>query len=117
MKRLIRLEELGMFALSVALFSTLEYAWWWYPALILLPDLSMAGYLFNAKAGARLYNLFHHKGTAVLIWLSGLYAGSPVVQLAGLVLFGHASMDRVFGYGLKFKDSFKHTHLGRIGVN
>lgn len=104
-----------MLALSIALFATLEFAWWWYPALLLLPDLSMAGYLINAKAGARLYNLFHHKGFAVLFYLTGLYAASPGLQLAGLVLFGHASMDRIFGYGLKFDDAFRHTHLGWIG--
>jgi hypothetical protein len=115
MKHLTRLEELGMLALSVALFSALEYRWWWYPALILLPDISMAGYMFGTKAGARIYNLFHHKGTAILIYLLGLYAGSPPLQLAGIILFGHASMDRIFGYGLKYEDSFKHTHLGWIG--
>jgi hypothetical protein len=24
-------------------------------------------------------------------------------------------MDRIFGYGLKYSDSFYHTHLGMIG--
>lgn len=24
-------------------------------------------------------------------------------------------MDRIFGYGLKYSDDFKHTHLGMIG--
>jgi|GEM_PF-4046304 len=24
-------------------------------------------------------------------------------------------MDRIFGYGLKFGDNFRHTHLGGIG--
>ncbi|MEW6083560.1 MAG: DUF4260 family protein [Chloroflexota bacterium] len=30
-------------------------------------------------------------------------------------LLGHSSLDRVFGYGLKHKDAFQNTHLGRIG--
>ena len=42
-----------------------------------------------------------------------LHATPPL--LLGIILFGHASMDRVFGYGLKFGDNFHHTHLGWIG--
>jgi hypothetical protein len=30
----------------------------------------------------------------------------------GTLLFTHASFDRILGYGLKYFDSFKHTHLG-----
>jgi hypothetical protein len=30
-------------------------------------------------------------------------------------LLGHSSFDRVLGYGLKYDDDFKHTHLGWIG--
>ncbi len=35
--------------------------------------------------------------------------------VTGLILYGHASLDRIFGYGLKFGNSFQHTHLGWIG--
>jgi len=31
------------------------------------------------------------------------------------VLYGHSSFDRLCGYGLKYVDDFKHTHLGWIG--
>ena len=27
----------------------------------------------------------------------------------------HIAVDRLLGYGLKFTDSFAHTHLGEIG--
>ncbi|WP_022923235.1 DUF4260 family protein [Serinicoccus marinus] len=27
----------------------------------------------------------------------------------------HSAVDRLLGYGLKFTDSFAHTHLGEIG--
>jgi len=49
------------------------------------------------------------------IGLLGFFTGSTVILLAVVVLFGHSSMDRIFGYGLKFEDEFKNTHLGRIG--
>jgi Domain of unknown function (DUF4260) len=115
MKNLIRLEEAAMFGLTIYLFSLLSIDWWWYPVLILAPDLSAIGYLVNTKLGAFTYNLVHHKAVAIIVYVAGLSMGNEVVQLAGLILFGHSSMDRLFGYGLKYPDSFKHTHLGMIG--
>lgn len=115
MNNLLKLEELGQFLLSILLFSQLDYAWWIFPACILLPDLSMIGYLANPKTGAWLYNFFHHKFVAIAILVSGLGLGNPLIALAGVILFGHSAMDRIFGYGLKFNDDFKNTHLGWIG--
>jgi len=37
------------------------------------------------------------------------------MQVIGIILFGHSSMDRMFGYGLKLGQGFKYTHLGIIG--
>ena len=115
MKDIIKLEELGMFALSIFLFTLLGYEWWLYVLLILAPDISMLGYLVNPKTGAVLYNIFHHKGLAIAIYLAGTYTFSPVLLITGIIMFGHSSIDRVLGYGLKYADAFKHTHLGVIG--
>lgn len=108
----IKLEELLMFIGSIVLFSLMDYAWWVYLALILLPDIGMLGYLLNARIGAITYNLFHHKGIAILLIILAYYFQSSETMLAGIILFGHASLDRIFGYGLKYSDDFKHTHLG-----
>lgn len=115
MKNIIRIEEFGMLLLSIVLFAQTGFAWWWFPLLILVPDVSMIGYAVNNRVGALVYNLFHHKAVAILVYFAGFFAGIPVLELAGAILFGHSSMDRMFGYGLKFKNSFKHTHLGWIG--
>ncbi len=115
MKNLIKLEELLLFFLSIYLFSTLDYAWWWFLVLLLAPDLSMLGYLHNSQTGAMAYNIAHHKAIAVAVFMGGAILGIQVVQLIGLIMLGHSSLDRVFGYGLKFPDSFQHTHLGMIG--
>ena len=117
MKQTLKLEELGMFLLGVCLFNQLDYAWWLFLALLLLPDIGMLGYLFNIKFGALLYNIFHHKGLAIILFLIGYYFQLDVLKLIGIVLFSHASMDRIFGYGLKLNEGFKHTHLGIIGKN
>lgn len=115
MKNLIRLEELAMFAFSILLFNELPFAWWWFPALILAPDIGMLGYAFGDKIGSYAYNLFHHKGVAILVYALGWWLSNDYFLLSGIILFGHASMDRIFGYGLKYEKGFKFTHLGEIG--
>jgi len=115
MKNTIRLEEAAMFGLSAYILYSWQAEWWWYLILFLGPDISILGYLAGNKAGAITYNLFHHKGIAVIIFTTGLFLPNFLIQITGIVLFGHASMDRMFGYGLKTTEGFKYTHLGIIG--
>lgn len=115
MKTILKLEEVMMLALGIYLFDQLDFAWWWFVVLLLAPDIGMLGYLFGNKKGAATYNLFHHKGIAVLVYLMGAYIAMPVLQLAGIILFSHSSFDRALGYGLKYDNGFKYTHLGEIG--
>lgn len=115
MNRLLKLEELGLFLLSILLFSQLPYAWWVYPLLLLAPDIGMIGYLLGPRVGAITYNTTHHKGLAVVVYAAGVLAAAPVLALIGVIMLGHASIDRVVGYGLKYSDSFQHTHLGWVG--
>ena len=101
MKTLIKLEELAFVLLSFYLFLALDYAWWWFPLLFFVPDVSMIGYLINSKVGALAYNFIHHKALAILLYLFGSLTRLPVLQLAGLVMFGHSSLDRVLGFELQ----------------
>jgi hypothetical protein len=48
-------------------------------------------------------------------WCYLLMALGPELETAGIILFGHSSMDRIFGYGLKLNEGFKFTHLGLVG--
>lgn len=114
MKNVLKLEEIAQFLLGMYLFSLLPYAWWWFPALLLAPDIGMVGYLGGAKMGAFFYNIFHHKGVAIAIYLAGIYFDNSVLQLVGAMLFAHAAFDRMLGYGLKYEKGFKFTHLGDL---
>ena len=115
MKNLLKLEEFSLFGLALFLFSALNYSWWLYALLFFAPDLSMVGYLANPRVGSWTYNLIHHKGVAVALYILGFLLANPALQFLGTLLLGHSSLDRVFGYGLKYPDAFKHTHLGVIG--
>lgn len=113
MNNLLKLEELAVFGCSIYLLTLIDaqLSWWAYPLLYLAPDIGMLGYLISKKIGAVTYNLFHHKGVAIVVVIVGLL-GNKYVLLAGIILFGHAAMDRFFGYGLKYFKGFKYTHLG-----
>lgn len=115
-KILLILEELLLFMGAVILFGmATSYSWWMFALLFFLPDISFVAYLINTKAGAWVYNLFHHKGIMIGLILAGYFTEFELLLAVGIVFLGHSAFDRVFGYGLKFPDAFKHTHLGRIG--
>lgn len=115
MKYLLQAEAIVPFLLSVFLLNMLplHFAWWAWILLFLAPDISMIGYIVNNKVGAFIYNLFHHQLIAISIWGIGLLLQQPYVELAGLVLLGHSSLDRFMGFGLKTVEGFKHTHLSK----
>ncbi|MDF2383945.1 DUF4260 domain-containing protein [Nostoc ellipsosporum NOK] len=115
MKQLIQIEEFCLLVLSIAALAYLGCDWWIYLLLVFGPDISMLGYLAGNKTGAFTYNLFHHKGVAIVLITLGWYLKDNTIMIAGIVLFGHSSMDRVFGYGLKTNQGFNFTHLGTIG--
>lgn len=116
MSKLLKLEELAMFLLAVLMFQQqCALSFWWFFGCLLLPDVSMVGYVAGPKTGAYIYNFFHHKAVALLVYFTGTWFASEIVTFAGIILFAHSCMDRLFGYGLKFVTDFKDTHLGRIG--
>ncbi|RFN58888.1 DUF4260 domain-containing protein [Marixanthomonas ophiurae] len=117
MKTTLKIEEFAQFMFGIFLFSQLEFSWWVFPALLLVPDIGMIGYAINTKIGAITYNLFHHKAIAILLIVVGMLYFGEICTLIGVILFSHSAMDRIFGYGLKYPDSFKNTHLGSIGNN
>lgn len=104
-----------MFLLGIYAFSFLSFHWSTFLLLFFLPDLSMFGYLGGNRKGAFFYNLFHHKGTGILLFVLGVYFVSQQLQLIGIILFSHSAFDRMLGYGFKYEKGFKFTHLGMIG--
>ena len=119
MKTTIKLEEAGL--ILVALYFLCRYSlglsFWWWLLLFFSPNISMLGYLVNTRVGTVTYNLFHHRTIALLIATVGYYLHHDVLTAIGILLFAHSSFDRMMGYGLKYPDAFKHTHLGWLPDN
>ncbi len=110
-----RIEGLVLFVVAAVGFGATGFSWWWFAGLLLVPDVSMVGYLANPSVGAAVYNVGHTLvGPAALaVWW---WVGGPLaVGMLAAVWLAHIGMDRAFGYGLKEPTDFTHTHLGEIG--
>ena len=107
----LRIEAALLFAASIALFSFQGLDWWIYPLLLLVPDIFMLGYLRNTRVGAFFYNIGHSAPVPAVLLVTGLIASQNWTIAISAIWFGHIGWDRLLGYGLKYNDSFKHTHL------
>ncbi|MFP8490269.1 DUF4260 family protein [Gracilimonas sp. Q87] len=116
LKVLLIFEELTLFMGSLILFElTTTYSFWLFALLFFLPDVSFSAYLINKQIGSIAYNILHHKGIMIAVIFTGYFIEVEWLLTVGIIFLGHAAFDRIFGYGLKFSDDFKHTHLGWIG--
>ena len=111
---LLRLEGAAFTLGALFLFHRIGGNWWWF-ALILLPDISLAAYLIGTRPGAWAYNACHvWLVPIVLAALGFLLPSFDLLQIA-LVWAAHIGIDRALGLGLKYSAGFAFTHLGRIG--
>jgi hypothetical protein len=114
-RRWLGLEGATLFVGALVGYSASHQAWWLVPITILLPDLSMLGYLRGTRVGARVYNIAHSTPLPAAVVAIGWWQEKSVVTALGLVWLAHIGLDRLIGYGLKYDDHFQHTHLGRLG--
>ncbi|MEY2898285.1 MAG: hypothetical protein RL138_338 [Bacteroidota bacterium] len=116
MKYVLKLEALGLLGLfSGVYFHYYPATWGFFLALFFVPDLSFSLFVISKKAGAIAYNVFHHQGILIALLLIGYYLKNDTTIQIAFIFLAHSSFDRVFGYGLKYLDSFDHTHLGWVG--
>lgn len=116
MTTFLRLEHAAMALAAVVAYQLSGGSWWLFAALILVPDISMAGYLANPRVGAWCYNAVHSWIAPAALWLVALAAGWPLLTQLAIILAAHIAIDRALGYGLKRESGFHDTHLGPIGT-
>jgi hypothetical protein len=112
---LLRFEGAALAIAAIILFARLGCSWWLFAALILTPDLSMAGYLAGARIGAGIYNAAHTTLGPIALGVATFELTRPTLLAIGLIWLVHIGADRALGFGLKYRTGFGFTHLGQIG--
>ena len=112
---LLRAEGAATLGAAVLVWGAAGGNWLLFPLLLLVPDLSVIGYLRGPRVGAIAYNLVHNFVVPLMLALAGWWYQIPWLFLAGSLLLAHVGLDRMLGYGLKYPTAFTDTHLGRIG--
>lgn len=112
---LLRLEGFGIFFLALTVFWQRSFDWSLCWSTVLLPDIALLGYLVNVRVGAITYNITHSKLLPCTLAVVAVAANNTLALALSLIWFIHIGIDRLFGYGLKYPEGFKITHLGVIG--
>lgn len=110
-----RVESAAIFIAATGVYFASDLSWIWYVILLFSFDIFMAGYVFNSKVGAVLYNIGHSYTMPSLIVIAYCLFQTDFLLGLACLWFAHIGFDRMLGYGLKFSSGFKHTHLGTIG--
>jgi hypothetical protein len=109
---LLRLEGGLDLALSLIFYQAIHANWLLFVVLLLVPDLSMLGYLRGARLGTICYNLVHTLIGPFLLIVYAYLTRSLWVLPYALIWTAHIGLDRVLGFGLKYPTGFRDTHLG-----
>jgi hypothetical protein len=115
MRNLLRLESLALLGLAAGLYRLVSGDVLLFAELFLLPDVSIAFYLFGPRIGAAAYNITHSMLGPSALAAFALVTGQHIALMVSLIWFAHIGFDRALGYGLKHATGFSDTHLGRIG--
>jgi predicted ferric reductase len=112
---LLRLEGLLELVVGCIAYQRLyPHHWGIFAVLFLAPDISLLGYLRSAsKASAVFYNLVHSYVLPLALGLLAWKLGSALGGQLALIWLAHISFDRCLGFGLKFPESFRVTHIQR----
>ena len=109
----LRAEALGgLLASGVAYHLLFPHRWLVFACLFLVPDLSLLLFVRGPNIAASVvYNLMHTYIFPAILGALAFHFGSTLLGEASLIWIFHISLDRVLGYGLKYANSFKFTHL------
>lgn len=103
-RALLRLEGLALLGASLFFYAQMHGSWLTFAEFFLAPDLIFAAYLFGPRVGALGYNAVHSTVGPLLLACMGQFAFAAI-------WLAHIGFDRALGFGLKYPDAFKHTHL------
>ncbi len=112
---LLRVEEACLLIITVLAYAHFHFSWVLFAVLFLAPDLFMAGYLINPRAGAAIYNLGHVLFVPLTLFVVAYGMNRRLLMAVAILWAGHIAFDRLLGYGLKYPVRFPDTHLQHLG--
>lgn len=113
-KLMLHVEGAALLVVATVLYARADWSWWLFAALFFAPDLSMVGFLGGSRVGAMVYNVAHTTALALSLGIVGVVVDSDIATQVALIWLAHIGFDRVLGYGLKYPEGFKETHLARV---
>lgn len=110
---LLRLEGLFVLAATLTVYATLLHGQWWiFAVFFLAPDIALLGYATKrVDLAAAFYNTAHNYVLPILLALPSWKAGRHTGEVAAAIWIAHIAFDRALGFGLKYPQSFKETHI------
>ena len=85
--------------------------------VFLAPDLSLIAFATrNPKLATSTYNLVHNLVLPIVLGLVGWCFAHPVLLQLSFIWAAHIELDRILGFGLKFHQAFKPTHIQSADV-
>jgi hypothetical protein len=116
---LLRLEALLVLPVCLAVFQVLLHGRWSLFALLFLaPDLALVGYLAKNRPGmaTALYNTVHCYALPLLLGLAAWKWSAVLYGEIAVIWIAHIAFDRLLGFGLKYIQAFKPTHVQSAAV-
>ncbi|MGM0592576.1 MAG: DUF4260 domain-containing protein [Halobacteriota archaeon] len=113
-RRLLQIEGLVVFVGATVAFFWVGGSVLLFVLSLLVPDLSMVGYLRDEHVGSALYNFGHLYLVPAVVGVVGVWQGSTPLLLGACVWTAHIGMDRAIGFGLKYPTAFGDTHFDRV---
>jgi hypothetical protein len=111
---LLRLEGLAILVGALVVYFHEGFGWVLLVVLALVPDVSIAAYVFGPRVGAVAYDALHTEIGAVALAAVGVAVDAELALRLALIWLAHIGADRLLGYGLKYPCAFKETHLQRV---
>ncbi|MFF2793662.1 DUF4260 domain-containing protein [Lysinibacillus xylanilyticus] len=114
LRKIISFEYLIAFLVSIFFYWHFDFSLLYFVLFLLLPDISMLGYIVNTKVGALFYNIGHSLVMPAILLILGFVTVSTLLLMVSIIWLAHIFLDRALGYGLKYEEAFKKTHLQQI---
>ncbi len=111
---LLRAEGVVLLVGAAVVYVDADYNLWLALILFLAPDLALLGYLAGPRIGSYAYDAVHTTAVPVALGAAAFLGDWTLGIEIALIWLAHIGMDRAIGYGLKYADAPKPTHLQRV---